>query len=139
MEKPEAASRHHGLFSDFPICTSIKEGHVAHGLGLALSVHHDLVPAMQGDRGAVPKPRGFPPTDTELSLLAEMATRIGSAFGVHLIVADFVRDRRGGWHFLEAGAGSAAGTAHEAVFKFVAQAILGTHPRFIGDSVGGPL
>ncbi len=88
---------------------------------------------------AVPEPRGFPPTDNDLSLLAEMATRIGSAFGACLIVADFVRDRRGGWHFLEAGAGSAAGTAHEAVFKFVAQTILGTRSRFVGDSVGGPL
>jgi hypothetical protein len=88
---------------------------------------------------AVPNPRGFPPTDKELNLLAEMAASIGSAFGAYLIVTDFVRDRRGRWHFLEAGAGSAAGTAHEPVFKFVAQIILGTSPRLIGDSVGGPL
>jgi hypothetical protein len=87
----------------------------------------------------VPNPRGFPPKDKELTLLAEMAARIGSAFGAHLIVADFVRDRRGKWHFLEAGTGSAAGTAHEAVFNYVAQIILGKHSRFIGDSVGGPL
>jgi hypothetical protein len=88
---------------------------------------------------AVPKPKGFPPRPDDLTTLAEMATRIGSAFGAYLIVADFVRDRRGRWHFLEAGAGSAAGTAHEAVFKFVAETILGTSPRLSGDSVGGPL
>jgi hypothetical protein len=87
----------------------------------------------------VPNPRGFPPKDTELTWLAEMATRIGSAFSAHVIVADFVRDRKGKWHFLEAGTGSAAGTAHKAVFDLVAQTILGTGSRFSGDSVGGPL
>ena len=87
----------------------------------------------------VSKPKGFPPSHNDLVLLAEMATTIGSAFGAYLIVADFVRDRRGVWHFLEAGAGSAAGTAHEGEFKFVAQTILGTGPRLIGDSVGGPM
>ena len=85
----------------------------------------------------VQKPKGFPPKDKELILLAEMAARIGSAFGAYLIVADFVRDRIGNWHFLEAGSGSAAGTAHEAVFNFVAQNIQGTHTRFVGDLVGG--
>jgi hypothetical protein len=87
---------------------------------------------------AVPNPIGFPPKAEELSLLADMAARIGSAFGAYLIVADFVRDRKGKWHFLEAGAGAAAGTAHEAVFNFVAQTIQGTPSRFVGDSVGGP-
>jgi hypothetical protein len=87
----------------------------------------------------VPNPKGFPPKDKELASLAEMAARISSAFGAHLIVADFVRDRMGKWFFLEAGPGAAAGTAHEAVFKFVARTIQGTHSRLIGDSVGGPL
>jgi hypothetical protein len=87
----------------------------------------------------VPNPCGFPPGADELTLLAEMGTRIGSAFGAFLMVADFVRDLDGRWHFLEAGAGSAAGTAHEAVFKFVAQTILGANPRLTADRVGGPL
>jgi hypothetical protein len=86
----------------------------------------------------VPNPKGFPPSDKDLARLAEMATAIGSAFGAFLIVADFIRDRRGQWHFLEAGAGSAAGTAHDAVFKFVAQKILGISTRLLGDRVGGP-
>jgi hypothetical protein len=87
----------------------------------------------------VPNPKGFPPKTEDLTLLAAMAARIGSALGAHVIVADFVRDRAGGWHFLEAGAGSTAGTAHEAVFEFVAQTIQGMQSRFIGDTVGGPL
>lgn len=85
---------------------------------------------------AVPRPRGFPPRPDELATLSNLATKIGSAFDAHLIVADY---RHGGWHFLEAGAGSAAGTAHEAVFKFVAGTILGTAAPLTGDSVGGPL
>lgn len=55
------------------------------------------------------------------------------------MVADFVRDRQGSWWFLEAGPGTAAGTAHEAVFKFVADQLRGGNTPLVGDMVGGPL
>jgi hypothetical protein len=87
----------------------------------------------------VPNPRGFPPGNDDVDLLREMALQVASAFGSRLIVADFIRDRRKQWHFLEAGAGAAAGTAHRAVFEFVAQTLLGSKPQLQGDAVGGPL
>ncbi|MGH7137699.1 MAG: hypothetical protein ACREHD_18280 [Pirellulales bacterium] len=58
-----------------------------------------------------------PPTSKDSSLLADMAAKIGSAFESRLVSADFIRDRRGKWYFLEAGPGAASGIAHEAVFK----------------------
>lgn len=88
---------------------------------------------------AVPSPTGFPPSNTDLALLKELSTRIGSAFRSKLIVADFVRDRQGNWWFLEAGPGAAAGTAHEAVFKFVAERLSGRDCCLAGNSVGGAL
>ncbi|MBS0202230.1 MAG: hypothetical protein JSS49_04965 [Planctomycetes bacterium] len=88
---------------------------------------------------AVPSPTGFPPSDSDLTLLKELSTRIGSAFCSRLIVADFVRDRQGNWWFLEAGPGAAAGTAHEAVFRFVAERLSGRNVCLAGNSVGGPL
>jgi hypothetical protein len=87
----------------------------------------------------VPMPLGFPPSSNDLTMLAEMAARIGSAFRSRLIVTDFIRDRNGKWWFLEAGPGSAAGTAHEAVFKFVAERLRGSIGLLDGDTVGGPL
>jgi hypothetical protein len=85
----------------------------------------------------VPMPRGFPPPPSDLRLLADFASTVGSAFGSRLIVADFVRDRQGKWWFLEAGPGSAAGTAHEVVFKFVAEQIRGGAATCTSDAVGG--
>lgn len=87
----------------------------------------------------VPAPIGFPPSEGDLRHLSEMASRIGSAFQSRLIVADFVRDHKRNWWFLEAGPGAAAGTAHEAVFKFVADQLRGGNTPLVGDAVGGPL
>lgn len=87
----------------------------------------------------VRSPAGFPPKAQDLSLLADLARRIGSAFSSRLIAADFIRDRRGTWHFLEAGPGAASGTAHEAVFKFVAEKLRCEETQLQDDAVGGPL
>jgi hypothetical protein len=87
----------------------------------------------------VTNPVGFPPSDADLQLLKEMAAGIGAAFQARLIAADFVRDRAGKWWFLEAGPGAAAGTAHEAVFKFVADRIRGGNASLADDAVGGQL
>lgn len=84
-------------------------------------------------------PRGFPPSADELHAITEMAAKIGAAFDARLIAADFIRDRKGKWWFLEAGPGSAAGTAHEAVFKFVAERLRATARNLVADAVGGPL
>ncbi|MFC1596694.1 ATP-grasp domain-containing protein [Planctomycetota bacterium] len=86
---------------------------------------------------AVPKPKGFPPSDDDLDLLRELAARVASPFRSRLIVTDFVRDKKGAWHFLEAGPGAVAGTAHEDVFKHVAATLIGRHEGFEGDDVGG--
>jgi hypothetical protein len=88
---------------------------------------------------AVPDPRGFPPSRTDLRLLTELAARVASPFRSRLVAADFVRDRRGDWHFLEAGPGAVAGTAHETVFKTVARRLVGEQAEWAGDAVGGPL
>ena len=87
----------------------------------------------------VPMPKGFPPAAKDLDLIAGLSESIGSAFGSRLIVADFLRDRQGKWWFIEAGPGSAAGTAHEAVFKHVAERLRGGRSTFKVDAVGGPL
>lgn len=87
----------------------------------------------------VREPKGFPPSTNDLRLIAEMAVKIGSAFEARLIAADFLRDRQGRWWFLEAGPGSAAGTGHEQVFKFVAERLRGTASKIESDTVGGPL
>jgi hypothetical protein len=88
---------------------------------------------------AIPKPKGFPPSSDDLRLLAQLAARIAEPFRSRLIAADFVRDRKGRWHFLEAGPGAVAGTAHEGVFKHVAMRLLGTKIELRGDAVGGAL
>jgi hypothetical protein len=62
---------------------------------------------------AVPRPKGFPPSKKDLMFLTELAAKVAAPFRSRLIVADFVRDRSGHWHFLEAGPGAAAGTAHQ--------------------------
>ena len=87
----------------------------------------------------VQSPAGFPPTPHDLSLLAELAGKIGAAFNARLIAADFLRDRCGGWHFVEAGPGAVSGTAHESVFKFVAEKLRGGQAELHADRVGGQL
>jgi len=48
--------RRHGLFSPSLAWESIQEGHVPHGPGLALGVHQNPVPTMQGNGGVVGVP-----------------------------------------------------------------------------------
>ena len=86
---------------------------------------------------AVPEPKGFPPSHKDLSHLAALANRIAVPFSSRLIVADFVRDRKGRWHFLEAGPGAVAGTAHQAVFKHVAGRLVGNDIALENSAVGG--
>jgi hypothetical protein len=87
----------------------------------------------------LPKPRGFPPNAEDLARLACMAKGVGSAFRSRCVVADFARLVGGGWSFLEAGPGSCAGTAHEAVFKAVAARLQGIRRPLPADAVGGPI
>jgi hypothetical protein len=88
---------------------------------------------------ALPKPKGFPPSHHDLNLLREIAAQVASPFRSRLIVADFVRDKKDAWHFLEAGPGAVAGTAHEGVFKHVAAKLIGETSDLEGDDVGGPM
>ena len=53
------------------------------------------------------------------------------------VAADFARTKSGAWYFLEAGAGSCSGTAHEAVFKAIAQELMHRPMNLTGDAVGG--
>jgi hypothetical protein len=85
----------------------------------------------------VAEPDGFPPSAADLQTLEALARSVGSAFRSRLVVADFARQMRGDWIFIEAGPGSCAGTAHEQVFKSVASRLRGAHGAFTGDSTGG--
>jgi hypothetical protein len=85
----------------------------------------------------VAEPEGSPPSRSDLQSLEALAERVGSAFRSRLVVADFARDRRGDWVFIEAGPGSCAGTAHEQVFKSVASRLRGEHDCFAGNDTGG--
>lgn len=68
----------------------------------------------------VGKPKGFPfPQQLEREL-HELSSSVGSVFTSRLAVADFAR-RQDSWVLIEVGPGSAAGTAHEDVFKSVAR------------------
>jgi hypothetical protein len=82
-------------------------------------------------------PSGFPPSSGDLAVLYEHSIRIGTAFRSRLVVADFARLTSGGWIFIEANPGSAAGTAHEGVFTAVARKLTGEIPGAVGDRVGG--
>jgi ATP-grasp domain, R2K clade family 3 len=85
----------------------------------------------------VSAPRGFPPTGGDLRILAGMAREVGRAFHSRLVAADFARQKSGDWIFIEAGPGSCAGTAHEAVFKAVASRLRGEDLPVRCDAVGG--
>jgi ATP-grasp domain, R2K clade family 3 len=82
-------------------------------------------------------PRGFPPSAADLRNLAGMARDVGSVFHSRLVAADFARQASGSWIFIEAGPGSCAGTAHEAVFKAVASRLSGEQLSLRSDAVGG--
>ncbi|MCE9553222.1 MAG: hypothetical protein K8T91_07565 [Planctomycetes bacterium] len=88
---------------------------------------------------AVTHPKGFPPSKDDLQLLARLAAQVAIPFSTRLMVADFVPDKQGRWHFLEAGPGAVAGTAHEAVFKFVAKRVRGETAALSEDAVGGAI
>jgi hypothetical protein len=85
----------------------------------------------------VREPRGFPPSAEDLHVVAGMAGEVGRAFRSRLVAADFARQKSGDWVFVEAGPGSCAGTAHEAVFKAVACRLRGEDVAFRSDAVGG--
>jgi hypothetical protein len=82
-------------------------------------------------------PKGFPPSAVDLWLLAGLAGRVGVPFRSRCVVADFAREVSGNWAFIEAGPGSCAGTAHEAVFKAVAANLRGESGVVPSDAVGG--
>ena len=87
----------------------------------------------------LPSPKGFPPEMADLRVLRELAGRVGSAFHARCVVADFARRASppGDWVFIEAGPGSCAGTAHEAVFKAVAARLRGDTHQVQRNPVGG--
>ena len=87
----------------------------------------------------VATPKGFPPSADDVAALRQLAGEVGRAFRSRLVAADFARGRDGRWWFIEAGPGSCAGTAHEAVFKAVARRVRGEVPGLRADAVGGPL
>lgn len=88
---------------------------------------------------ALASPQGFPPSTPDLEQLGDMARRCATPFRSRCVVADFARETSGGWLFIEAGPGSCAGTAHEAVFKAVAERLRGNDGwTSSGDDVGGP-
>jgi hypothetical protein len=103
---------------------------IVDGKPIAWSFHHLHL---------LPHPNGFPPTKADLAELSRLAAMVGKAFRSRLVVADFARLVRGGWCFIEAGPGSCAGTAHEAVFKSVAQRLQGGASELEADNFGGPL
>ena len=84
----------------------------------------------------VPRPAGFPPSPEDLRTLARYAAEIGPLFRSRLVAADFARAKSGEWYFIEAGAGSCSGTAHEAVFKAVARRLMRQPADADGDDVG---
>lgn len=86
---------------------------------------------------ALSTPAGFPPKERELTLLKDHASAVARAFRARGVVADFAKLRSGGWIFIEAGPVSAAGTAHEHVFRAVAMRLTGGKSQRIGDQVGG--
>ena len=85
----------------------------------------------------VARPEGFPPSKDDLRTIEDLGRSVGRAFGSRLVVADFARDVKGRWIFIEAGPGSCAGTGHEQVFKAVAGRLGGEGTQFSGDNVGG--
>lgn len=101
---------------------------VVKGHAFAWSFHHLHL---------IPYPKGFPPSHEDLRTLSSLAEIVANAFQSQCVVADFAREQNGGWIFIEAGAGSCAGTAHERVFKAVANSLRAVPTAFFQDAVGG--
>jgi len=87
----------------------------------------------------VSRPHGFPVSAGDRGTLRSLAAEVASAFRSRLVVADFARGVDGCWWFIEAGPGSCAGTAHETVFKAVAQRLQGEMLELRDDEAGGSL
>jgi ATP-grasp domain, R2K clade family 3 len=121
----ELAEAGHGMYGPIPQEMRVW---VVDGEPYAWSFHYLNV---------LPTPAGFPPSAGDLRTLADLARLVGSAFQSRCVVADFARETRGGWLFIEAGPGSCAGTAHEGVFKAVAARLGGGQLPFRPDAVGG--
>jgi hypothetical protein len=103
---------------------------VVDGVPFAWSFHHLHI---------VPRPTGFPLSTGDREDLRRPACQVATAFRSRLVVADFARGNDGRWWFIEAGPGSCAGTAHEAVFKAVARRLRGERTELEGDATGGLL
>ncbi|MCR9197325.1 MAG: ATP-grasp domain-containing protein [Planctomycetaceae bacterium] len=86
----------------------------------------------------ISSPAGFPPAAGDLRRIEGLASAVARPFSSRLVAADFVRDTKGDWHFMEAGPGAVAGTAHERVFKHVARTLSGAPSALAADDVGGP-
>jgi len=86
---------------------------------------------------ALSTPAGFPPKEKELASLKELASDVARAFRARGVVADFAKLRSGGWIFIEAGPVSAAGTAHEEVFRAVSFMLVGRKGEPLTSAVGG--
>jgi ATP-grasp domain-containing protein len=86
---------------------------------------------------ALSTPAGFPPKPKDLSTLHEHAEDIAKAFCSRGVMADFAKLRSGSWIFIEAGPVSAAGTAHEGIFRAIATKLAMGIAEYAGDSVGG--
>lgn len=86
---------------------------------------------------ALSTPAGFPLRAGDLATLRHYSSAVATAFRARGIVADFAKLRSGGWEFIEAGPVSAAGTAHERVFRAVAAKLAGVESSSVSDSVGG--
>lgn len=114
-----------GVYGKIPVEVRVW---IVDGAPFAWSFHHLAV---------VAAPSGFPPTSRDLVTLADLGRRVGRAFRSRLVCADFAKQKRGGWIFIEAGPGSAAGTAHEAVFKAVASRLTGVSSKPFKDDVAG--
>lgn len=85
----------------------------------------------------IPKPDGFPPSQSDLTQLGTLAESVASAFHSRCVVVDFTRELQRGWTFVDAGSGSSASTDHEGVFKAVASKLSGKNFPFHSNSVGG--
>ena len=103
---------------------------IVDGVPFAWSFHHLHV---------VPRPNGFPLSADDLVELRRLAGQVAPAFRSRLVAADCARGLDGRWWFVEAGPGSCAGTAHEAVFKAVASRLRGEAVKIEADAVGGLL
>jgi hypothetical protein len=103
---------------------------IVDGVPFAWSFHHLAL---------VSRPAGFPLSSDDRAELRRLAGEVASAFHSRLVVADFARGIDGRWWFIEAGPGSCAGTAHEAVFKAVARRLRGEQAEVATDTVGGML